>query len=395
MIRRFASDRLREALEDTPVVIVQGPRQCGKTTLVQQLDGDYVTLDDSLALETATTRPEAFLNTYPDRLILDEAQRAPGLFRPLKGVVDKNRKPGRFVLTGSSDVLLVPKASESLAGRMEVVPLWPLSQAEIEGSNGCFISWLLSDDAVPTNLDSADDWLERATKGGFPEPLSRKSESRRRQWVQQYLKAIIERDIRDLARIEGLASLPRLLRSLAASTAEPTNISALSRTTGLPHTTLTRYLALLEAAFLVRTIPAWSPDGNPQTTRTSKLVFVDGAVQTELAPHLDPEDRLEGFVAMEFVKLLGAGLGEASLSHFRSIRRFRVPFVLEDAQGRVHGIALTTSPVVAARDVEGLRFLRDLAESTWHRGVVLHTGPEVVRIEADLLAVPLSALWLV
>lgn len=392
MIRRFAAQRLDEALQDTPVVIVQGPRQCGKTTLVQDLPGEYVTLDDSLALETAMTRPEAFLQTYPDRLILDEAQRAPGLFRPLKGVVDRDRRPGRFVLTGSSNVLLLPKVSESLAGRMEVVPLWPLAQAEIEGAPGDFVRWLFSAKSVPA-LPPTGDWQERVYRGGFPEPLGRKVESRRKQWVQQYLKALVERDIRDLARIEGLAAIPRLLRALAAGTGEPTNVSGLSRATGLPNTTLTRYLALLEATFLVRSVPAWSPDGQTLTTRTSKLIFVDGAVQHELAPHLPAIDALENFVTMELVKLLDAGRGEANLFHFRSIRRFRVPIILEAADGGLAAVAVSTEPAVSGRDLEGLRFFRDLAGRAWRRGIVLYTGDEGVKVEPDLAAVPLSALW--
>jgi uncharacterized protein len=392
VVRRFAAQRLDDALQDTPVVIVQGPRQCGKTTLVRDLPGEYVTLDDSLALETATTRPEAFLKAYPDRLILDEAQRAPGLFRPLKGVVDRDRRPGRFVLTGSSNVLLLPKVSESLAGRMEVVPLWPLAQAEIEGAGGGFVPWLFSGNAVPA-LPPTGPWPDRVFRGGFPEPLGRKTESRRKQWVQQYLKALVERDIRDLARIEGLAAIPRLLRALAGGTAEPTNVSGLSRATGLPNTTLTRYLALLEATFLVRSVPAWSPDGQTLATRTSKLVFVDGAVHHELAPHLSPADALENFVTMELVKLLEAGRGEANLFHFRSIRRFRVPIVLEAEDGGLAAVAVSAEETLSGDDMEGLRFFRELAGKAWRRGVVLYAGDETVKVEPDITAVPLGALW--
>ncbi|MCH8980284.1 MAG: ATP-binding protein, partial [Armatimonadetes bacterium] len=353
MYRRLAEARVADAIEDTPVVVVQGPRQCGKSTLVQQFcvgDVPYITLDDGLSLDAATRNPDAFIARFRGPAVLDEVQRAPGLFRAIKKSVDQNRTPGRFLLTGSSNVLLLPKLSESLAGRMEIVPLWPLAQSEIESSEGSFLDWAFSHEQGPCDAPETD-LTDRILAGGFPEPLGRQTFARKAAWFESYLKTIAERDVRDLADIEGLTAMPRLLRVMAHHTGETVNVSRLSRETGIPHTTLTRYLALLESVFLLCSLPAWESDSGVRTIKSSKLHFSDPGLLAHLLGadierlELDQgliRRLLESFVAMELVRLADAHERSYRVLHFRSVRQWSVPVVIQAPDGRIVGIDLSS-----------------------------------------------------
>ena len=289
MYSRHIAPALLEALSDSPVVFLNGARQTGKSTLSQELSARahparYLTLDDMGVRSAAKNDPQGFLAGLDGPVILDEVQRAPELFLPLKAEVDRNRKPGRFFLTGSASALVLPQLSESLAGRMEILTLWPLSQGEIESTKEGFIDALFE---PTTRLPSfkpaarAEIW-ERVARGGYPEPLSRPRPERRRAWVDSYLATIIERDVRDLANIEGLTQLPRLLNLLAARTASLMNYADLSRSMGLPQSTLKRYLALLEATFLVRRLPPWSGNLGKRLVKAPKLFLNDTGLASGL-----------------------------------------------------------------------------------------------------------------
>jgi predicted AAA+ superfamily ATPase len=384
---------------DTPVVAIQGPRQCGKTTLARLVGSSkpYVTLDDSLALDQALRNPKAFLSAYPDGAILDEVQRAPSLFRSLKADVDKDRRPGKWLVTGSANVMVLPKLSESLAGRMEVVSLWPLAAQEISGGSN-FVDQLFSADrGFEPNSFNWDSLL----KGGFPEPLHRASEHRRRAWFEAYLKALIERDIRDIADIEGLAALPRLLRRLAGEVGDTLNLSSASRETGIPHTTLTRYISLLEAVFLLWPVPSWESGLSHRTIKAARLSFVDSGLHafllglTEARVTAEPElgwRALLNFATMELRKQASWSSVRPGVFHFRSIRRYEVPLLLEAPDGRIIGLCVTEESAASPADFEALRFLESLAEDRFVFGAVLHLGDEVQVVSDRLGAVPLGSL---
>ncbi len=395
MINRGAGERLREALADTPVVIVQGPRQSGKTTLVQSIDPDrrYVTLDDSLALEAAERRPKEFLAAHPGPLTIDEAQRAPGLFRQIKAEVDRDRSPGRFLITGSSDVLLVPKLADSLAGRMEVIPLWPLSQAELAGDDRD-LNWLFSAEIPDGPFPEFDPAL--IPRGGFPEPVSRASAARRRAWFSAYVTALIERDIRDLARIEGRSSIPSLLRGLASRAGQVMNASDLSRETGLPHTTLTRYLALLDAVFLTWQVPAWESGLGAKAAKTPRIGFVDPGVLCWLrgqdAPTPDV-DLLTAFLHSELRKQAASSEYGLTIQHFRSIRRYEVPVVVAAPDGSFVAMQPITGTSAEPDDFKGLEFLEEISDGRMKRGFVIHLGKEHQRYTDTLAGIPITALW--
>ncbi|HEY3269395.1 MAG TPA: ATP-binding protein [Armatimonadota bacterium] len=408
MYYRNITPRLLEALGDSPVVLVIGARQTGKTTLVQSLPGErfaaeYITLDDSSAL-SAVADARGFVAGLSGPAIIDEVQHAPGLFPAIKASVDRDRRPGRFLLTGSANVLLLPKLSESLAGRMEILTLWPLAQAEIAGRRQSIVDTLFSSTPFPSGLSGIprDELAGRIVSGGYPEPLSRQSEARRHAWFDSYLTTILRRDVRDIANIEGLSRLPRLLSLLAARTAGLLNMSDISTTAGIPYATLHRYFAVLEATFLVQLLPAWSGNLTSRLIKTPKLVMSDSGMAASLlgenaerllreGPTLGP--LLETFVAMEFRKDAGWSETRPALFHYRTHARQEVDIVLESPSGDIVGIEVKAATSVNASDFRGLRSLQEAAGERFVRGVVFYTGDNVTPFAERLHAVPISLLW--
>ena len=266
MTGRHAAESLLDALADTPVVYLQGARQTGKSTLVRALAGrqhpaSYLTLDTAAVLAAATGDPEGFVAGLRRPVVIDEAQRAPGLALAIKAAVDADRRPGQFLLTGSAGILSLPKLAESLAGRMELHTLWPFSQGELLGVRETFVDRMFDADlsAPDTAPDVQPTLIERVCRGGYPEVQVRKSRARRQAWFDAYVDAILQRDVRELANIERLSEIPRLLALLASRVGQLVNFADLGRTLAIPQTTLKRYMTLMEMTFLVRLLPPGSP----------------------------------------------------------------------------------------------------------------------------------------
>lgn len=408
-IQRAITPRLLAALGDTPAVMLVGPRQAGKSTLVKELAAGphparYISLDDLRTLDAACEDPVGFVERFDEPLIVDEIQRAPELLLPIKAAIDRDRRPGRFILTGSAQVMLLPKVSESLAGRVEVHTLWPFSQAEIEGVAGRMTDWLLDESAEPPEAPATprSELIERVERGGYPEAVARERD-RRDEWLAAYITAIVQRDLRELANIERLSGVPAVLASLAARVRAPLNKTEVSSSVGIPRTSLDRYLTLLEHVFLVRRLPAWHTNRIKQITKSPKLLISDSAVLT----HLLQVDRrrlgddaallgavVECFVGMELAKQISASPARASLLHMRTARGAEVDFVVEGADGRIAGIEVKSSATVRRDDFKHLATLRDrLGKGRFVRGVVLHAGAERLSFGERLEAWPLSALW--
>ncbi len=408
MIRRHLEPSLLAALGDTPVVLLHGARQTGKTTLARWVSGKsrswrYLTFDDAAVLASAQADPAGFVAALEGPVVLDEVQRALPLFLSIKASVDRDRRPGRFLLTGSAQVLLLPKLSESLAGRMQVLTLWPFSQGEIEGAVEGFLDAMFARalPAMAAKAETRSDLIARALRGGFPEAHDRPAD-RRGEWLGSYLTTILQRDVRDLARIEGLADMPRLLALLAGRATGTLNAADLSRTLTVPLSTLKRYLALLEATFLVRLLPAWSANASVRLAKAPKLILTDtgllayltGAGEERLA--LDPGAAgplLENFIAMELVKQSAWSRSRPALFHFRTSTGREVDLVAEHPDGRVVGIEVKAAATVGASDFRGLEALREVAGKRFHRGIVLYTGAEALPFGPGLYALPLGALW--
>lgn len=410
MIERALTRDIELALDDTPVVLIVGPRQSGKSTLVETVaesrgGATYKTLDQALTLGLARDDPDGFVASAADGvLIVDEVQRAPELLLAIKASVDRDRRPGRFVLTGSADVLMLPRVSETLAGRMEILRLWPLTQAEIEGhdARGSLVDALLAGDlsalaasAVP--VDRAD-LMERIAAGGFPEAVVRDGE-RRERWFESYVETVVQREIRDLANVVGLVEIPRLLQMLAARAGGTVNYAALGRDLGIPQTTLKRYVALLELTFLVRALPAWYRNLGQRLVKSPKLAMVDSGLMFH---QLGAQDRIpeaavgplvENFAAMELVKQADLAGRRPSVLHFRTSAGVEVDAVLERRDGRVAGVEVKAASTVTQRDLRGLRALEAKLGDDFLCGAVLYAGSDARQLTQRIWALPLSALW--
>ncbi len=408
MFERHLARNVLDALADSPAVFLNGARQTGKSTLAQKLSrgphrARYLSLDDIAVLAAAKNDPEGFLAGLDGPIVIDEVQRAPELFIPLKAAVDRERRPGRFLLTGSANALVLPKLAQALTGRMEILTLWPLSQGEIEATREGFIDALFRDGAAfdaGKPLSRTEIW-DRVVLGGYPEPLGRPQPERRAAWVNSYLTTIVERDIRDLAAIEGLTQLPRLLHLLAARGAGLMNYAELSRSMGLPQSTLKRYLALLEAAFLLQRLPPWSGNLGKRLVKTPKiflndtglaanLLALDTARLEENVPMAGP--LLETFVMAELTKQAGWSRVKPRLYHFRTETGAEVDFVMEDARGRVVGVEVKAGSA-GTGDFKGLKVLEEALGKKFLRGVVLYLGREAVPFAKNMHALPISALW--
>lgn len=404
---RLAEARLLEALADSPVVLLHGPRQCGKTTLAKLVGGrlgfTYITFDDDVARQGAEADPAGFIDRLAGPAILDEIQRVPGLFTALKATVDRRREPGRFLLTGSANVLLVPHLADSLAGRMEILRLYPLAQIELARRESTFIANLLGG-AFKTRRSPrlAGELAERIVAGGYPAALTRSAGRRRATWYRDYLNAIIQRDIRDLARIGALDALPRLLALTAGQTARLLNVSELAAPFSVSRPTIRDYVTLLQRVFLLEELPPWHSNRLSRLVKTPKLHLGDTGLACALlgvdGVALDADrtllgQLLETFVFQELRRQGSWHEDPLSFFHFRDRDDFEVDIVIEKGSRSVAGVEVKASATVTAADFRGLRKLKDAAGSAFVGGAVLYDGETSVSFGDGLFAVPIRALW--
>ena len=406
MFRRNLEPELHATLDYTPVVLLAGARQTGKSTLVQDAvtNPNYITFDDLAIARLASEDPQGFVQSLELPAILDEVQHVPEIFRSIKLRVDRQRVPGSFVLTGSADVMLLPRVSESLAGRMQTLTLWPLSQGEIEGVEEHFIDAAFAQDPprLPASTLSFRDLVQRVLVGGFPEVASRGASTRNRTWFRAYSSSIIQRQVLDIASIEAIGDLARLLTLLAARATGLVNVASLANDMGMAPTTMKRYLNLLRMTYIVQTLPAWTRNLGMRVIRTEKVTLLDTGLlgylqnaelervilQRDLAGPL-----LETFVMMELRKQLGwADIG-AELFFFRTHSGTEVDLVLEAFDGRVVGIEVKASASVVKRDMRGLEALREHLGEKFIRGIVLYTGEQVLPAGDRIWVMPVDTLW--
>jgi predicted AAA+ superfamily ATPase len=404
---RFAEARLVEALSDTPVVLVHGPRQCGKTTLAQQVGRKrghaYFSFDDDATLAAATADPVGFVGELPDRVILDEVQRSPGLLTAIKSAVDRQRRPGRFILTGSANVLTLPTVADSLAGRMGVLRLHPLAQAELAGHASDFVDRLFAADFRARAAERLGPGLaERIAAGGYPAALARESTRRRATWYRDYVEALVQRDVRDLSRIGSLDALPRLMSLASGQTARLINVSDLASGFRLSRPTIRDYVTLLARMFLLEELPPWHTNRLKRLIKTPKLHVGDTGVCCALLGHDAAalwRDRtvfgqlLETFVFQELRRQASWRDEEVRFHHYRDKEDAEVDVVLERGAAEIAGVEVRASATVTASDFRGLRKLREAARSRFVAGVVLYDGEATLPFGDGLFAVPVRTLW--
>ena len=404
---RLVVPRLAEALADTPVVLVHGPRQCGKTTLARTFGKPrgyaYFSFDDAVTLAAAQADPMGFVADLPARAILDEVQRAPGLFSAIKAEVDRRRTPGQLLITGSANVLLVPKLADSLAGRMQILRLHPLAQCELAGRDAAFVTRLFGN-TFPAGRSErlASELAERVAAGGYPAALARPRPRRRVAWYVDYVAALVQRDVRDLARIAALDAVPRLLVVAAGQTARLLNVTSLAAPFQVSRPTIRDYVTLLERVFLLDLLAPWHTNRLNRLIKTPKVHVGDTGVACALLG-LDAADLardrttlgplLETFVYQELRRQASWHDRPVAFHHFRDKDGVEVDLVLERGAGELAGVEVKASATVTAADFRGLRKLQQAAGPRFAAGVVLYDGEVAVSFAERLHAVPLRSLW--
>jgi uncharacterized protein len=406
IVRNIAS-RLKLAIERSPVVLIVGPRQSGKTTLIKSLQGyHFVTLDDIRFLDAARTDPMGFIAQLPKPVIIDEIQRAPDLFLAIKHDVDQNRHFGRYVLTGSANPFMIPKVGDSLAGRVEILTLYPFSQSELVGVTESFVDLLWSDFNL-LNLKTAklsvQQFYEILLKGGYPS-VQNISELDRDQWFADYVGTVLQKDMIDLATIEHIKDVPKLLRLCAARAGSLVNASELSRDSGLSVTTLQRYIVLLETLYFVSMQSAWSGNIAKRTIKAPKSYLVDTGLLSWLQmlnmdkllnEHVSEKGHVvENFVVNELAKHMTWGTLRCTMYHFRSTSNVEVDIVLERMDGKIIGIEVKSNSHVSGKDIAGLLSLKEaLPDNKWHRGIIFYAGDVAIPLAEGIVALPFSAMW--
>ncbi len=409
MYARSVASSVITALGDTRVVLINGPRQSGKSTIARQIcdrqGGTFFSLDETPAFEEARSDPTGFVRrSLPEPVTIDEVQRVPELFLAIKVEVDRDPRPGRFLLTGSANYLMLPRVADSLAGRIEINTLWPLSQGELTGVREGFIEALF-DPAdpgyIPPGTENRASILARALRGGYPAAVQREDPDRASAWFEGYLATLAQRDVRDIANIENLSAIPALLALLATRSMSLVNQSDLSRGLQIPNTTLQRYLGLLVALFLVQPLPAWSTNLGTRVTRSSKMPLTDSGLLGYLLSPSGPDvgadlagPLMETFVAGEVRKQLGWTSRKPAMYYLRTYKDTEVDIVLDRAAGReVAGVEVKASSSVTRKDFRGLELLRNGLGDRFVRGVVLYTGEHALPFGDRLWAMPVDALW--
>lgn len=404
---RLLSASLRTALADTPVVCLLGPRQSGKSTLARKLEPRYayVTFDDAATLAFAQADPVGFVAALPDPVILDEVQRVPELLRTIKLSVDRDRRPGRFLLTGSANLLLLPRLGDSLAGRMEVVQLHPLTAAEQARAPGGFLAALikgrLKPEVVVAPTENALALAARVVAGGFPEAVAR-SETRARAWHREYLRTLVERDVQDIAKVRDVREVSRLLEMLALRTAELLNVSSLGNDLDLRRETVDHYLGICERLYLVRRLSPWHRNASKRLIKTPKVHLMDSGLATTLAGLTvgdwnTQRDRfghqLESFVVQQLIAQAGWTDHDLRFWHYRDKDQVEVDLVI--TRGRqTWGVEVKAAATVTPADGRGLRRLAEQCGKDFQGGVLLYAGPGTFKLDVHgCLAAPLAGLW--
>jgi predicted AAA+ superfamily ATPase len=408
--KRWLSDRVERGLGLARVVVVTGPRQSGKTTLVRSLvasGGTFRRLDDAVTLQAAQADPIGFASYGAVPRAIDEIQLGgDALIRAIKTVVDDDPAKGQFLLDGSADFLTVPGLSESLAGRAVFYELLPFSQGEIEGVRDDFVRRAFAEPdsmrGLPTSQVTRADYLDRIVRGGFPEASVLSAEDRG-DWFDGLILTVTQRDITALTNARRSNEVPSLLRLLAARTASELVVSQVHADSGLGRDTTADYIGFLEMTYMIHKVPAWSTNFTTRARRTPKTYVLDSGLAAHLlGADVDglsvPEDQRRGpltetFVIGEVKKQLAWSGTRAKMFHFRDQHGAEVDLILERPDGRLVAIEVKAAATAQTRDFKHLAALRDKLGSRFVHGFVLSMHPTPVSFGDRLTGLPIAAMW--
>lgn len=409
LYKRNILNRVLKSLQNNPVVLINGARQVGKSTLIEELlksgfDAEYLTFDDSAILFAASQDSYGLLSSFSRSIVIDEVQRELDVFLAIKRIVDVQKKDGQFLLTGSANVLTVPRVSESLAGRMILHTLWPLTQGEIENKEENFIEWAFESQKLPSLKKqlSMRELCQKIVTGGYPRSVRAADDMDRTEWMRSYVDTIVQRDIRELSNIEGLKELPNILSVLAGRVGNLLNLSDISRMLKINLMSLKRYYSLLQMVFLVVESPAWSVNTDKRLAKSPKIYMADTGIASYFR-RIQTDDLLkdpsslgallENFVMMELKKQATWSPLFPSIYHFRTQAGKEVDIVLEGMGKKIVGIEVKASTTIHSKDLAGLKELRDIAKEKFVKGIILYSGEKILKLDHDIYALPINSLW--
>jgi len=409
LLVRHAQRSVYAALDDTRVVVINGARQTGKSTLARIIAGTFPGselryLDEAPVRAAAQADPSLFVR-HDGLLVIDEVQRVPDLFLAIKHEVDTDPRPGRFLLTGSARLLGLQDIPDLLPGRTETIELSPLSQGEIDGSPDGFVEAVLRHGVnvhVPSSELRRDQYLERALRGGYPEAVHRSDPGRRARFFESYITDLVNRDVRQVTEIERPADMRRLVNLAAASTASLAVPASFASRLQVPASTIKRYLNLLELLFVTRQIPAWSSNLTTRATATPKLVFTDSGLAAHLTgmslrrarqPTAPVGPLIETFALGELTRQLALAEVPVRLYHYRDRDQYEVDAVLESASGEVIACEVKAAETVRSEDFRGITRLARRIGDQMIAGIVLYAGGQALPFGDRLRAWPISTLW--
>jgi uncharacterized protein len=409
LVPRHAQRMIEEALDDTRVVLLLGARQVGKSTLAGQVAARRgaagpVTLDDATTRAAVDADPTGFVASLPRPVVLDEAQRSEPLLLAIKEAVDRDTRPGQFLLTGSANILTAPRIHDALTGRTEIITLWPFAQSELECTGTNFVDRLFRAEipAITGATVGRDAFIERAVKGGYPEAVTREGR-RRERWFESYIESVITRDLRELADIRRLGEVPTLLRLIAGQAANLFKAETMSNDLSITTKTVQAYTELLETVFLVKRMKAWRPNIGKREVTTPKIYIVDsgllayllGADDARAGRDVQVTGKLfENFVAMEIVRLLDWAETSATQYHYRDRSSGdEIDTVLESRAGDIACVECKAAATVTSADYRAIAKLRDGRGDRFVAGAVIYAGAETRPLTEKIWAIPVSALW--
>lgn len=412
MINRKINKKLATALKSFRIILLNGPRQAGKTTLAKALSAEYgmlyLTLDDPNKLTLAQQDPKNFLQFYAEKpLVIDEIQLAPQLIPYLKTRVDENNQRGQFLLTGSADFLKMHEITESLAGRMVRYNLYPLSQAEINTKKKNIIDQLFTEEiSILKSHATLNDVLERIITGGYPEIISYKK-MLRDDWFGSYIESRIQKDILELRQI-SLAkrqSIKQLLQLLATYDAQLLNYNTLAKKLQISNKTVLAYIELLEAMYIIKAVPSYHVNASLRVIKSPKIHFIDTGLASHLL-HVDKENLflhkddhygnlIENYVYSELLKEASYSDNSIDIYHFRDLRKKEVDFVLKNRNGKIIGVEVKARASIKQSDLKGMIELAKESKERFDKGIIFYGGDDVMPISAGgflFYCVPLGVL---